>query len=143
MERTHYKRLSQIVQVLTHCHNRIPFPPSTVIDHTAFHPRAERTNRVLLHAFTCPVDQSVTLNPIWHSNLLHVRDKWLRFVLEDHWVNSHSTDVKFDRSHGLKVLQNMDQSETVLASRQSYKNTITVFDHTEVPDGRSHLFLNG
>jgi hypothetical protein len=70
VEGTHYERLSEIVQMLTHCNYIKAFATGTVIYHSSLHTGTERTYRVLLHTGFCSLNNCVSLKELGDLNFI-------------------------------------------------------------------------
>jgi len=74
VEARHDKGLGKVIEMLTHRDNIVAFAPRAGVNHTSLHTGTERADRVFLHAETCSLNQSITLNPVGYPDTLHVFD---------------------------------------------------------------------
>jgi hypothetical protein len=127
--------------MLAHRDNVIAFAPRAGVDHASLHSGAERADRVLLHAEASSFDESVTFNPVGHSNTFHVLDERLGLIFDYLRIHCHSANVKLDWCHRLEMLQDVDKAKTIFATTECHKYPVPIFDHLEVSDRRSTLGL--
>jgi hypothetical protein len=70
VEGTHYERLSEIVQMLTHCNDIKAFATGTVIYHSSLHTGTESAYRVLLHTGFCSLNYCISFKEIGNLNFI-------------------------------------------------------------------------
>jgi hypothetical protein len=70
VEGTHYERLSEIVQMLTHCNYIKAFTTGTVIYHSSLHTGTESTYGVLLHTGLCSLNNCISFKEIGDLNFI-------------------------------------------------------------------------
>jgi hypothetical protein len=70
VEGTHYERLSEIVQMLTHCNYIKTFTTGTIIYHSSLHAGTESTYGVLLHTGLCSLNNCISLKEIGNLNFI-------------------------------------------------------------------------
>ena len=124
--------------MLTHCYDVVTLPPGTIVYHTTFHTRTERTYRIFLHACLCSLYNCITFQEERHSNRCHISYQGLRVILIHHGIHSHSSNLKLNRSHWLEMSQDMYQRQRVLSATQCYEDLITILNHFKVSNSCPH-----
>ena len=81
MKSRHQETLCQVIQMLPHCQDIVPFPPGTSVETAPLHPRTETANRVAFGQRTGLLQNPCIGLQVYHDVVVHSRSRCHCLVL--------------------------------------------------------------